>query len=62
VGDLQAHGTRLAALRRLTLEDAIDVPYAWTRDSKAVLFMSDRDGQFRVYKQDTDKDTADLIT
>jgi Tol biopolymer transport system component len=62
VGDLQSHGTRLASLRRLTLEDAINFPYEWTPDSKAVLLGSNRDGQFRIYKQDIDKDAAELIT
>jgi Tol biopolymer transport system component len=62
VGDLQAHGTRLASLRRLTLEDAVNLPFAWTPDSKAVLLNSDRDGQFRIYKQEINKDAAELIT
>jgi eukaryotic-like serine/threonine-protein kinase len=62
VGDLQAHGTRLASLRRLTPEDAENLPRAWTPDSKAVLLQSDRDGQTRIYKQDIDKDSAELVT
>jgi Tol biopolymer transport system component len=62
LGDLQARGTRLASLRRLTLEDATNIAFAWTPDSKAVLFQSDRDGQFHLYKQDINKDAPQLIT
>jgi eukaryotic-like serine/threonine-protein kinase len=62
IGDLQAHGTRLASLRRLTPEDAENLPRAWTADSKAVLLQSDRDGQTRIYKQDIDKESAELVT
>jgi len=62
LGELQARGKRLDSLRRLTLEDASNTAFAWTPDSKAVLLMSDRDGQFHIYKQDIDKDVAELIT
>jgi serine/threonine protein kinase/Tol biopolymer transport system component len=62
VGVLQARGTRLASPYRLTLEEAYNGPTAWTPDSKAILFESNRYGQLRVYKQDIDKDTAEFIT
>jgi Tol biopolymer transport system component len=62
VGVLQARGTRLASPYRLTLEEAYNGPTAWTPDSKAILFESNRYGQLRIYKQDIDKDTAELIT
>jgi Tol biopolymer transport system component len=61
VGDIQGHGRRLASLRQLTREEARNYLYAWTPDSRAVLFTSNRDGPFRIYKQDIDKDTAELI-
>jgi Tol biopolymer transport system component len=62
LGDLDADGTRLRGLRQLTADDAEELPYAWTRDSKSVLFRSDRDGHERIYKQDTDKNVAELMT
>jgi serine/threonine protein kinase/Tol biopolymer transport system component len=62
VGDLQAHGNRLASLHQLTLEEAYDRPFDWTPDGRTLLLDSDRDGQRRIYKQDIDKDMADLIT
>jgi Tol biopolymer transport system component len=49
-------------LRQLTVDDAQEQPYAWTRDSKSVLFRSDRDGHERIYKQDTDKNVAEIMT
>jgi Tol biopolymer transport system component len=62
IGTLQLHGNRLDALHRLTLEEAYNGPTAWTPDGKAILFDSDRYGQARIYKQEIDKDTADLIS
>jgi eukaryotic-like serine/threonine-protein kinase len=62
VGALQSRGTHFASPHRLTSEEAFNGPTGWTPDSKAVLFNSDRDGQLRIYKQDIDKDTAELIS
>jgi serine/threonine protein kinase len=62
IGDIQAHGKRLTSLRQFTRGEATNSPSAWTPDSRAVLFASDRDGPDRIYKQDIDKDTAELIT
>ena len=38
-----------------------DFPYAWTRDSKAVLFGSYRDGRTEVLKQALDQDSAETL-
>jgi hypothetical protein len=62
VGDLNASSTHLTALRQMTMDDAVELPYAWTPDSKSVLFRSDRDGHERIYKQDIGGNTAELIT
>ncbi len=61
VAELQAHGTRLSALRRLTLDESNDQPRAWTPDSKAVIFTSDRNGHGDIYKQGIDQTTAETI-
>ena len=61
VGDLQAHGTRLTHLRRVTAEEANNWPNDWTRDNKAVLLQSDRNRQDRIYKQDIDKDICEVM-
>jgi Tol biopolymer transport system component len=36
-------------------------PAAWTADSRAVVFRSYRDGQWRAFKQSLDEDTAESI-
>jgi Tol biopolymer transport system component/DNA-binding winged helix-turn-helix (wHTH) protein len=61
VSELNSGGTRLGAPRRLTLDSWRDYPFAWTADSKAVLFSSDRDGTFHIFKQQIDKSVPELI-
>jgi hypothetical protein len=62
VGELQANGTRLKGPpRRLTVGEYDDLPMAWTRDSKAVLFGSYRDGRREVLKQALDQDSAETL-
>jgi Tol biopolymer transport system component len=49
--------------RRLTNEEASSVPTAWTGDSKAVLFCSNRNGTWGIFKQGITQDTAEpMIT
>jgi Tol biopolymer transport system component len=47
--------------RRLTNDEANDLPFAWTPDSKAVLFASDRSGTFGIFKQGISEDTAQAL-
>jgi serine/threonine protein kinase/Tol biopolymer transport system component len=61
VAELQAGGTRLTAPRRLTLDERNDWPTAWTADSRAVIFSSDRNGRSQVFKQNLDRETAEVI-
>ena len=61
VGELQASGTRLVNPRRLTLDDRNDFPAAWASDSKAILFHSDRKGNFDIFKQGLDQRTPEPI-
>jgi len=51
LGELEANGTRLKDPRRFTQDDRIDWPGGWTRDSKAILFFSDRFGDLDIFKQ-----------
>ena len=60
VGEPEAGGTRLKAPpRRLTLDERDELPTAWTPDSKAILFYSDRSGKYDIYKQASDQDSAE---
>src|SRR4029077_21052689 len=44
VGDLNTGGASLTTPRRLTLDEHLDAPFAWTPDGRAVIFMSNRNG------------------
>jgi Tol biopolymer transport system component len=39
----------------------MDFPTAWTADSKAVLFHSDRDGRVGIFKQGINQETAEAV-
>jgi eukaryotic-like serine/threonine-protein kinase len=61
VGELAAGGTRMNAPRRLTNDEASDMPSAWTPDSKAVLFQSIRSGTLGIFKQGISQETAQPV-
>jgi Tol biopolymer transport system component len=60
VGRLDAHGS-ISEPQRLTLDDREDVPFDWTADGKAVLFISNRTGTFNLYRQDIDQTVPELL-
>ena len=47
--------------QRLTLDDRQDIPFDWTPDSKAVLFISDRTGTFSLYRQEINQPVPELL-
>jgi eukaryotic-like serine/threonine-protein kinase len=61
VGELDGGGSRLSAPRRITLDDRIDWPGGWARDSKAVLFYSDRQGSLDLFRQPVDSRSSELL-
>jgi Tol biopolymer transport system component len=61
VGELAAAGTRMNSPRRLTNDDSYNEITAWTQDSKAVLFDSNRNGTWAIYRQGIDQDTAEPL-
>ena len=61
VARLEGNGTRLSTPRRLTLDERQDLPWSWTPDSKEVLFGSDRDGSFHIFRQAPDQTTPELL-
>jgi DNA-binding winged helix-turn-helix (wHTH) protein/Tol biopolymer transport system component len=61
IGELEANGRRLKDLRRLTLDESNDHPSAWTLDSKAVLFSSDRNGSVDIFRQAIGQNSAELV-
>lgn len=61
VGEFEPKATRLKTPRRLTFDVPNDLPTDWTQDSKAVLFISDRNGNYDIFKQSIDQDSAEPI-
>lgn len=61
LAELTPGGRRLSALRQLTLDQRRDYPFSWTPDNKEVLFASDRDGPFHIFKQRIDQSVPELL-
>jgi len=61
VGELQAGGARITTPTRLTLDESWNDPSAWTADSKAVLFLSNRTGDVVLFKQSLGHGTAEPL-
>jgi len=47
--------------RRLTLDSNENIADAWTRDSKAVLFVSNRNGTWKLFKQAINESTPEVL-
>jgi DNA-binding winged helix-turn-helix (wHTH) protein/Tol biopolymer transport system component len=62
IGELATGVTPMSHPQRLTFDEARDWATAWTADSKAVLFTSDRGGKWGVYKQQIRQATAEPLT
>jgi eukaryotic-like serine/threonine-protein kinase len=64
VAEFFAKGPRLSTPRRLTLNDADDLPFDWTSDNKSVLFLSTRTGGnsiFDIFRQRIDENSAEML-
>lgn len=61
VADLNSSRMELSTPRRLTLDEREDFPYTWTSDSKSVIFTSDRDGPFHLFRQGIDQTEPELL-
>ncbi len=61
LGELAAGGTRIKLPRRLINGEAEDRPTAWTADSKTVLFGSNRNGTYGIFKQGISQETSEPI-
>jgi Tol biopolymer transport system component len=61
IGTLAEDGTQLVTHRRLTLDESVSLAWSWTPDSKAVLFLSDRNGTLEMFKQATDQPLAESL-
>jgi hypothetical protein len=61
VGDFLQAPPRITNIRRLTLDERTNFPHAWTADSRAVIFESNRNGNFDLFKQYIDRRTPEAI-
>jgi serine/threonine protein kinase len=61
VADLDADGNRIANPRQFASSEGLDIPLDWTPDSKQVVFKSNRNGHFEIFRQSLDGDTAEMI-
>jgi Tol biopolymer transport system component/DNA-binding winged helix-turn-helix (wHTH) protein len=61
VAEFSAKGPRLSTPRRLTVDEADDLPFDWTPDNKAVLFISNRTGTDNIFRQRIDATSAEML-
>lgn len=61
VADVDARTHELGKLQRLTLDERQNRPYEWTPDGKSVLYVSDREGTLRIFRQQIGAANPDLI-
>lgn len=58
VAELDANGTAVSNIKRLTLDDSKDRLSGWLGDSRTVLFHSNRSGVYGLYRQAIDQTRA----
>ncbi|HKW34837.1 MAG TPA: winged helix-turn-helix domain-containing protein [Candidatus Acidoferrum sp.] len=61
VADVGARTREIGRLQRLTLDERQSRPYEWTPDGKSVLYVSDREGTFHIFRQQIGAATPELI-
>ena len=61
VAEFFPQGPRLATPRQLTFDEADDLPFDWTPDNKAVLFISNRTGTENIFRQRLDDTSAEML-
>ena len=62
VGELKETGAGLEVPKRLTVSESVDYPSAWTHDSKAIFFDSDRAGRRQIFRQQLDQENAEPLS
>jgi eukaryotic-like serine/threonine-protein kinase len=59
--DLKRNGSQAATASLLTTSRALNSPSGFTRDSRGVLFSSNRTGRTQIFRQQMEQDSADLL-
>ena len=61
VSDFNLQRLTLSTPKRLTLDERLDYPTAWTPDSKSILFTSTRSGTYDLFRQDIDTGSVEAL-
>ena len=61
VAEAEAGGKSMKNPRRLTLEESDDAAWDWTADSRTILFVSLRNGNGDIFKQDISQTDAEVL-
>jgi DNA-binding winged helix-turn-helix (wHTH) protein/Tol biopolymer transport system component len=61
IAEFEAGSHRLKTPRRLILDANGNMATAWTSDSKSVLFVSNRNGTWKLFRQAIDETTAEVL-
>jgi DNA-binding winged helix-turn-helix (wHTH) protein/Tol biopolymer transport system component len=61
ISEFEAGSRRLKSPRRLTLDANGNLAEAWTPDSKAIFFVSNRNGTWKLFRQAIDETTAEVL-
>ena len=61
VSEFSAKTAKAGRPRRLTLDEADDIPFDWTPDSRAVIFISNRTGKSNIFRQRVDETSAEML-
>ena len=61
VADVDPKTKSVDKLQRLTLDESRSRPYEWTPDGKAILYVSDRDGEFHIFRQRIGATSPELL-
>ena len=61
VGQLTPGNKQLSSVEKLTLDEQQNRPYDWTPDSKAIFFISNREGGFHIFRQQPGQAAPEMV-
>ncbi len=61
VAEYQSMPPRFSNAKRLTLDERMNFPHSWTADSTSVIFESNRNGSWDLFRQNINKRTPETI-
>ena len=61
VSEFSAKTGKASTPRRLTLDEADDLPFDWTPDGKSVFFISNRTGKANIFRQRINETSAEML-